>query len=49
MADPDQSHVDPHEAQEQFDLGLDCLHMPFCQRLWHTKSLYCELKFCGLS
>ena len=30
--DPDQTAL-----QEQSDLGLHCLHMPFSQNIWFTK------------
>ena len=30
--------VDPGQgAQEQSDMVLHCLHLPFCQKLWCTK------------
>ena len=32
--DPDQTA--PFWLKEQSDLGLHCLHMPFCQKIWHT-------------
>ena len=31
--------VDPDQTapEKQSDVGLHCLHMPFCQTLWCTK------------